>query len=218
MAFTSRALTPTERNYAQIGKELLAIVYACDRFVQYVFRRNITVVSDQKPLEVILQKPLLSAPKRFQQMMMRLQKYNIESGIQTWIADTLSRAYLTSPSPVDKEEEEFIRAVEKEDMIKHLPVSPERLKELGQKTQEDATLEDLKKNIKMEWPEKKYEVLQGTRAYYNFCDELSVQDDIIFKGERVVVPTVMRSQMLKKIHSSHIGTEGCLRRAREALF
>ena len=43
-------------------------------------------------------------------------------------------------------------------------------------------------------------------------------DDIIFKVQRVVVPTMMRSQMLKKIHSSHIGTGGCLRRAREALY
>ena len=93
----------------------------------------------------------------------------------------------------------------------------ERRHGLRQKTHDDATLQDLK-NIQIGWPEKKCEVLQGTRAYYNFCDKLSVQDDIIFKGERVVVPTVMRSEMLKKIHSSHIGTEGCLWRARETLF
>ena len=45
-----------------------------------------------------------------------------------YIADTLSRGYVTSPCQVAREEEEFIRAVEKVDMTKHLPVSPERLK------------------------------------------------------------------------------------------
>ena len=43
VAFTSRALTPTERKYAQIEKEQLENVHACDRFDQYVFGRNITV-------------------------------------------------------------------------------------------------------------------------------------------------------------------------------
>lgn len=155
-------------------------------------------------------------------MTMRLRKYNwkvvYKRGSEMYIADTLSRPYLTSPSPVDKEEKEFIRAVENEDMTKHLPVSPERLKELRQKTQDDEMLQDRKKNIQMGWPDKKCKVLKGTRAYYNIRNDLSVLDDIIFKVQRVVVPTMMRSQMLKKIHSSHIGTEGCLRRARKALF
>ena len=32
------------------------------------------------------------------------------------------------------------------------------------------------------------------------------------------MPMAMRAQMLEKIHSSHIGAEGCLRRAREVVF
>ena len=104
VAFTSRALTATERNYAQIEKELLAIVHGCERFDQYVFGRDITVESDHKPLEVILQKPLLAAPKRLQRMMMRLQNYNLKvvykRGSDMYIADTLSRAYMTSPCQV----------------------------------------------------------------------------------------------------------------------
>ena len=51
VAFTSRALTSTERNYAQMEKELLAIVHACDRFDQYVFGREITVETDHNPLD-----------------------------------------------------------------------------------------------------------------------------------------------------------------------
>ena len=77
VAFTSRALTATERNYTQIEKELLAIVHACEQFDQYLFGREVTVESDHKPLEIILQKPLLAAPKRLQRMMMHLQNYNL---------------------------------------------------------------------------------------------------------------------------------------------
>ncbi len=37
--------------YVQIEKELLAFVFACKRFHQYVYEKPITVESDHKPLE-----------------------------------------------------------------------------------------------------------------------------------------------------------------------
>jgi hypothetical protein len=40
VAFASRTLTPTERGYAQIEKECLAIVFSCDRFNQYIYGRE----------------------------------------------------------------------------------------------------------------------------------------------------------------------------------
>lgn len=57
---------------------------------------HITVQSDHKPLEIIFKKSLLSAPKRLQRMLLRLQKYNLDvvytRGKELYIADTLSRA------------------------------------------------------------------------------------------------------------------------------
>src|SRR4029434_9272691 len=58
VCYASRALTDTEKRYAQIEKELLAIVFAAKRFHQYVYGRPVTVQSDHKPLEVIVRKPL----------------------------------------------------------------------------------------------------------------------------------------------------------------
>ena len=62
----SRALTDTETRYAQIEKEMLAIVFADEKFDQYTFGHSVTVQSDHKPLESILKKPLFSAPQRLQ--------------------------------------------------------------------------------------------------------------------------------------------------------
>lgn len=67
VAYASCALTDTETCYAQIEKELLAIVFACERFEPYVNCCDIIQVeSDHKPLEAIFRKPLHSAPKRLQ--------------------------------------------------------------------------------------------------------------------------------------------------------
>ena len=67
VAYASRALTSAETRYAQIEKELLAIVYGCDHFESYVYGREVVhVETDHKPLEMIMLKPLDSAPKRLQ--------------------------------------------------------------------------------------------------------------------------------------------------------
>ena len=78
IVFASRALTDTETRYAQIEKEMLAIVFAAEKFDQYTFGHSVTVQPDHKPLERILKKLLFSAPKRLQGMIMRLQRYNLE--------------------------------------------------------------------------------------------------------------------------------------------
>lgn len=54
VAFASRALTHTERGYAQIEKECLAIVFGMEKFHQYTYDRQVTVQSDHKPLENIV--------------------------------------------------------------------------------------------------------------------------------------------------------------------
>ena len=78
IAYASRSLTATECNYAQIEKELLAIVFSMEKFENYVYGRKTIIESDHKPLEVICKKSLLSAPKRLQRMQLRLQKFDFE--------------------------------------------------------------------------------------------------------------------------------------------
>ena len=98
VAFASRALIHAEKQYAQIEKELLAIVYGTERFHQYTYGRPVTVESDHKPLEVIHQKPLSAAPRRLQKMIMRLHQYDLtivyKKGSEMLLADTLSRHHL----------------------------------------------------------------------------------------------------------------------------
>ena len=63
LAYISCVLTDTETRYAQIEKELLAIVYACERFHQYTFGQQITVLTDHRPLEAIMKKRIVEMPK-----------------------------------------------------------------------------------------------------------------------------------------------------------
>ncbi|CAB4011862.1 Retrovirus-related Pol poly from transposon [Paramuricea clavata] len=123
IAYASRTLSETETKYAQIEKEMLAIVYAVEKLNDYTFGRKVTVYSDHKPLESILKKTLHRAPKRLQGMMIHLQKYDIEvkyvKGSNMFLADTLSRASIPGDGKSGPEFETI-------NIMKYLPISDER--------------------------------------------------------------------------------------------
>ena len=72
VAFASKALTPTEQQYANIERDLLACVFRSEHFHTYVFGQSFTIESDHKPLEQINLKNLADTPARLQRMLLRL--------------------------------------------------------------------------------------------------------------------------------------------------
>ena len=233
VAYASRSLTATERRYAQIEKECLAIVFACERFDQYIHGREcVTVRTDHKPLETIFQKSLLTAPRRLQRMLLRLQKYSLsvsyKKGKEMYLADTLSRAALphtkmhlaTHGDQIFHicDQSVFEEELEEINQTDFLNVTDTRLRQIQQHTAQDTALQVLKSTILNGWPETKEEVPVIIREYWLYRDELSAQNGVLFKGPRIIIPKSMRQEMLVRIHSSHLGAESCLRKARDVLY
>ena len=68
------------------------------------------------------------------------------------------------------------------------------------------------------WSEDKSSVPALALPFYNQQGGLTAQNGIIFRGERVVIPAKLHEKMKQKVHSSHIGTEACLRRVWKCIF
>ena len=77
VAYVSRALTDTEQRWAQIEKELMAIVFACEKFHYYDYGRDVLVQSDHRPLEAVFAKSLYQTTPRLQRMLLRLLRYRL---------------------------------------------------------------------------------------------------------------------------------------------
>ena len=90
------------KNYSQIEKELLAVVFGCERFNHYVYGGPVKVDSDHKPLVPITKKPLVKSPPRLQRVLLRLQKYDISityvPAKYMHVADTPSRVFFSAYS------------------------------------------------------------------------------------------------------------------------
>jgi hypothetical protein len=220
IAYASRSLSATETNYAQIEKELLAIVFACTKFHQYIYGKNVMIQSDHKPLEAIIRKPLYKTSPRLQRMLLKLQNYQIRitytPGKEMHIADTLSRAFLKDAES-DKALEEEIELMIHEHTSK-LSVSPERLQMLKTATKEDTEMQELMAVISKGWPQAKAKIPMSVRPYWKIRHHLYEVDGLIFQGSRLLIPKDLRREMLNTVHEGHLGIQKCKIQATEAMY
>ncbi|CAC5396188.1 unnamed protein product [Mytilus coruscus] len=77
VTFASRTLTDVEQRYSQTEREALAVVWGCERFHLYLYGKEIILVTDHKPLEVIYS-PKSKPPARIERWAMRLQPYTFK--------------------------------------------------------------------------------------------------------------------------------------------
>ncbi|KAK4328345.1 hypothetical protein Pmani_001242 [Petrolisthes manimaculis] len=203
VAYASRSLTSAEKNYAQIEKEMLAIVFATHRFDQLIYGLPvIQVQTDHKPLESILRRPINDAPnKRLQSMMLKLQRYNLDthyvSGKHVKIADTLSRQL---PSHAEKQQSVFTVNLEQHRLALDLAVMPATLLDLQNETGNDKELQDVITAIQSgNWDSPSVEDFRPSK------NELTTQNGLVFKGAKLVVPQAARHRILCDLHTSHGG-------------
>ena len=217
LEFASRSLKPTERKWAQIEKEALAVLYGLERFDQYTYGRKVIIQNDHKPLETILKKPLSQAPKRLQDIIMKLFRYDIEfqfvKGTDLVIADALSRDFIDTDER-DENETERLRICEVS-VFEQFPDA--RISEIKDATKNDSVMQKLINVVINGWP-RKDQVDPDLLPYFSFRDTLSHKDGVILKGEAVLIPKSLRENMKIRLHSAHLGFDSMMRRVRGTIF
>ncbi|CAI6377494.1 unnamed protein product [Macrosiphum euphorbiae] len=217
VAYASKTLNDTQKQYAQIEKELLAILYGCERFKQYIYGKNINIESDHKPLETIFKKPLDKTPARLQRMRIKLMAYDLniiyKPGKFLKIADTLSRAHIKDN--IDLCESEIELQVNM--IIKKLNISENKLRQFKEEFKKDTEFQMLLEFVKHGWPSIN-NIPDQIKKYLTFSEELFEKDGLLFKGQCLMVPKTLRKEMLDKIHYTHMSIEKCKSKARECLF
>lgn len=139
-------------------------------------------------------------------MLLQVPKYDIElqfkPGKQLIIADTLSRAYIE-----DKEDGDFDNEIQAQVclIVAELNVTKEKLQEISNETQRDEELKELKMTILNGWPRNHKKLKDNVKPYAKYKGELTVHEDLIFKGCSLVIPYKLRKEILNKIHYNHLG-------------
>ncbi|UYV83111.1 K02A2.6-like [Cordylochernes scorpioides] len=214
--YASFSLNATQRKYAQIEKELLAIVFGCERFQYYIWGNDVIVETDHKPLLSIVKKPLEKLSPRLQRMVLRLMRFQISlkftPGKNMFVADHLSR------DPLKDEVDTSYLEGQTESVHMLLVTTDEKIKRLQKETHGDHTLIQLIEYAKNGWPKYKTKVCDEAKPYWQFQDEIHVSDGIVYKGNCIVVPSTLRKEILQVVHSSHQGIAASKEKARSAFY
>ncbi|XP_065190696.1 uncharacterized protein K02A2.6-like [Sycon ciliatum] len=201
--FASRTLSSAERNYAQIEKEGLAMVFAVKRFHKYLYGQSFTLQTDHKPLLGLFSecRPVPAmASGRIQRWALMLANYDYElqykPGKSNGNADGLSR--LPAPTP------EFQVPVPAETVLSMtvLDGTPVTSSSVAQWSRRDPVLALVLKYVQEGWPN---DVHSDYQAYYRRRSELSIIDGCLLLGSRVVIPPQGREKLLEELHFSHPG-------------
>ncbi|XP_061706699.1 uncharacterized protein K02A2.6-like isoform X1 [Cydia pomonella] len=205
VAYVSRSLNDAERNYSQIDKEALAIVFSLQKLHQFLYGRHFTLRTDHKPLVSIFGSkqgiPAMVA-SRLQRWAIKLSAYtyNIEY-IRTDAngADGLSRLpvpiknadSLDGPPP----EQTYLHFAHNELLLDYHDVKKE--------TQRDPILSRVLGYIRSSWPTDVE--IRNLQPYFNRRLELYEELGCVMWGHRVVIPDGCRDRVLSVLHESHMG-------------
>jgi len=216
VSHAARNLTPVERNYSQIEKEALAIMFAVTKFHRMIFGRHFTLQTDHKPLlQIFGSKKGISvhSANRLQRWALQLLSYDFQieyiKTAEFGHADVLSRLIDQQIRP---EEDFVIASVQlEEDLSLTLqesfskgPVSPITFQQIQEATKKSEILQEVIKYTLTSWPQTVEEFLQ---PYFRRRHSLSVIQGCLTFNDRVIVPSCFRSQVLKQIHKGHPGIE-----------
>ena len=207
IAFASRTLTPSEKNYAQYEKEALSVIFGVKKFHQYLLGRHFTIVTDHLPLVTSLGNkplsPMASTRMARWQTILGNYQYNIVHKIGKLHnnADCLSR--LPLPSSPDKQlENEAVQI----NLLSDLDTSPITAAELKVSFAKDSSLVKVRRYLQTGWPAKQ-NVAPELQTYFTKREVLNLEDGLILWGNRVVIPDnqQLRSRLLSELHATHPG-------------
>ena len=102
-------------------------------------------------------------------------------------------------------------------VITGLPASSTRLQQIIEAQEEDPVCRQIKIYCSEGWPDK-HSVNDAMKPYWSTRGELTVVQNILLKGTRIVIPSSMRLEILDKIHEGHQGIAKCRERAKGSVW
>ena len=199
----SRSLADAETRYSQLEREMLGVVFALNRFRQYVLGRHVEVHTDHKPLIPIVCKPFDEVPPRLQRWLVALMPFSYSlshvPGKQLLCVDALSRAPIadTQGSAAEtRSMEEFVSLI-----VEACPVSRD---DIVQTTKDDSTFCSVSRRVLTNsWRN----ILPSEESYYRVRDQLTVIDGILMLDSLFIIPEALRRKVMVLSHEGHPGQD-----------
>ena len=200
IAYTSKTLTSEERNYSQVEKEGLAVVFGIKHFHQYLFGTHFTIITDHKPLLGLIAEdkkiPQMAASK-IERWALTLSAYNYtlvyRQGREHQNADCMSRLPHSKPKSTLCENQVMMMSLDR------APVTAEDVKKASLT---DRVISQVIEYTLNGWP---VETSPEFQVFKTKRNELNCHLGCLQWGTRVIIPEQLRETVLLELHNSHPG-------------
>ena len=201
VAFASGMLSASEKNYAQVEKAVVSLIFGVCKFHQYLYGRKFTLVTDHKPLTSILGAkqgipPLAAARMQRWALLLSAYSYDICFHLTTahGNADGLSRLPVVTTSQLGNPTEPSLFNIAQIDAL------PIKVSEVELATRTDPILSKVLTCLRHGWPSRVQEALM---PFWRRKNELTVEGECIMWGMTVVIPSKWRDKVLDELHKGH---------------
>ncbi|XP_064468546.1 uncharacterized protein K02A2.6-like [Ornithodoros turicata] len=201
VAYASRTLSDSEKNYSQLEKE--ALVFGVKKFHFYLYGRKFVLVTDHKPLQCIFGSkkgiPTIAAA--------RIQRWAISLSAYDYIIKHCSSEENSAPDyfsrlPLQTTRQNFRDEVDSFFTL-WLDTLPVTSKDIARETTKDPLLSRVLEHTMIGWAAEIKD--PSLKPFFQRRNELSVQQRCLMWGLRLVIPLKLRNRILDELHSSHPG-------------
>jgi hypothetical protein len=196
ICYASRSLTGVERRYSQTEKEALGIVWACERFHQYLYGIHFEIATDHKPL-VFIYSPKSKPSARIERWVLRLQPYDFTVKHipgKEMAADALSRLVERTEHKDENIGEEYVHFIAE-------TATPRALKtrEIERESEKDEKLCVIRQCLETgNWD-------SCPQEFKCVRNELCAVGKLVLRGCRIVIPETFRARVVQLAHEGHLG-------------
>ena len=201
VAYASKTFTSAERNYSVVEKEALACVWAAEKFRHYLWGRRFTLRTDHQALCTIFgPKGSNRVGRRVARWEARLLEYSFDveyiRSACNGVADGLSRLPMTDTWWPDDD------SVQIAALSVAAAVTEAEFRDVSAADEELCAVREY---VSGSWPSRQRDVDPRAASYYHVRDELSQHGSLLFRGDRLVVPSALRERVLQNAHEGHQG-------------
>ena len=228
--YASCSLKPSEKNYAQVDREGLAVFWATKYFRQFLQCRSFELQTDCSALKRIFgPKNDLGgcASSRLNRWAAALSGFDFHvvhiKGTNNRVCDSLSR--LPSPStesdsyqcsamsvynsvsclaqlPVEDSSQVCISSILGGPTTDPWKVLPVTVKDVAKATRDDRVYGKLLNAVRAGQINRQDADL---KPFISMLDDFHIEQDVLFYGARIIIPTVLQARLLDELHQTHMG-------------
>ena len=225
VAYNSRSLKEAEKSYSKVEGESLAVLSGIMANRQYLYGTKFEVVVDHRPLVALYNSPNRPAPVRVDRHKSKLRSFRFKTVYEpgtTTPSDYGSRHPEPDRKHMKDEREQLGIEDEEEDgefmvnrvFAEEIPDAV-TIKKVREATEKDKELRRLK-----------VEIMEGRKSretvnsqYDQIFEELAVMEDVIVKGDKIVIPRELENEIIELSHETHgMGEIKTLQLLREAVW